>query len=84
MMLVSYDTEVGSTYVELADTEVRRTVSISDLVMVDLDDSDQPVGVEFAVGPAQITVEMLEALGDRFSDLKGLTHVEDWLLSTSR
>ncbi len=81
-MIVSYDTEVGSTYLALRDDPVVRTVSVSDLVMVDLDEHDEPVGVEFAIGLDRITVEMLERLGERFPTLKGLRNVETWLFAS--
>ncbi len=84
-MIVSYDPEVGATYVELlVEHAVARTVSVSDLVMVDLDAHGEPVGVEFAVGPKQITVEMLDRLADRFPTLKDFRYSQQWLLTEAR
>jgi uncharacterized protein YuzE len=66
MMLVTYDAEVGATYLKLADAVVARTVSVSDLVMVDLDNRGEAIGVEFAVPPSKITAVMLDRLAERF------------------
>jgi uncharacterized protein YuzE len=81
MMLVSYDVESGATYVELGEGEVVETVSVSDLVMVDLDTRGEPLGVDFAVAPNRITDQMLGRLTDAFPALKELQHTERWLLS---
>jgi uncharacterized protein YuzE len=80
MMIVSYDVEAGATYLELSDVPVARTVSVSDLVAVDVDETGSPVGVEFAVAPNKITDRMVERVADRFHTLKNLLHIEDWLL----
>ncbi len=82
-MLVQYDTEAVATYVELVDgATVARTVEVSDLVMVDVDAHDRPVGVEFVVPPRLITDEMLSALAGRFPDLKDLAVHKDWLFAS--
>ena len=81
MMLVTYDTEVGATYLKLADAVVARTVSVSDLVMVDLGARDEEIGVEFAVLPSKITVVMLDRLAERFPHLKSLRDTDAWLLT---
>lgn len=78
---MSYDIQAGATYVTLTEHKVARTVSVSDLVMVDLDDQGQPVGVEFVVPPAKITSKMLDRLSDRFPTLKNLHDTESWLLT---
>jgi uncharacterized protein YuzE len=83
MMLVTYDAEAGATYLELADAEVARTVSVSDLVMVDLDARDEAIGVEFAVPPSKITADMLYRLAERFPHLKGLRDTDSWLLTAA-
>ncbi len=76
---VSYSLDPGATYVQLLDEPVHRTVSVSDLVMVDLTARGEPVGVEFAVAPPRITDAMLDRLADRFPSLKGLRERETWL-----
>ncbi|MDK3255077.1 DUF2283 domain-containing protein [Blastococcus capsensis] len=82
-MLVQYDTEAGATYVELVDgVAVARTIEISDLVMVDVDAEDNPVGVEFVVPPRGITDEMLRVVGKRFPELKHLAQQKDWLFTS--
>lgn len=83
MMLVSYDAEAGVTYVELSEAPIIGTVSVSDLVMVDLGSHGEPAGVEFAVAPARITGAMLDCLGDRFPMLKPLRETDRWLLTSA-
>ena len=83
MMLVTYDAEAGATYLELADAEVARTVSVSDLVMVDIDAHEEAIGVEFAVPPSKITADMLGRLAERFPQLKGLQDTDTWLLTAA-
>ena len=83
-MLVTYDPAAGATYVELVPaSRVARTVSVTDLVMVDLDVDDQPVGVEFAVSTSQITGGMLASVARAFPALKGLAADRRWLLTTA-
>jgi uncharacterized protein YuzE len=81
-MMVTYTGD--ATYVYLTDVQppVARTVSLSGLVMVDLDVDGQPVGVEFAVPPAKITDGMLHRVADRFPDqFKDLAANRSWLLA---
>lgn len=82
-MNVSYDPDIGATYVEWADGAVERTVSVSDLVMVDVDREGAPVGVEFAVAPNRITDVMVSLLTDAFPVLKEKGHREDWLYTSA-
>lgn len=80
-MYVSYDPKARATYVEIEDdARVTRTVHISDLVMVDVDVDAQPVGVEFVVGPNEITQGMVDSVIDRFPQLKTLNNMHSWLL----
>ena len=80
-MYVSYDPKARATYVEIEDdARVTRTVHISDLVMVDVDVDTQPVGVEFVVGPNEITQGMVDSVTDRFPSLKPLNDMHSWLL----
>ena len=44
---VLYDDENDVLYVLLSDNEVSRTKALDDLRLVDYDDSDEPVGIEF-------------------------------------
>lgn len=81
-MNVSYDPGLGVTYVRLVGTaEIARTVSIGDLVMVDVDEHDQPIGVEFLVPPGRISAATIERVVERFPSLKALTETEKWLLT---
>jgi uncharacterized protein YuzE len=55
MMVVHYDAEAEATYVELSDAPWSRTVELIDAyLLVDLDDSGVPVGVEVLDAPADI------------------------------
>jgi len=78
-MIVEYDREVGATYIGLLPKRaVARTVSVSDLVMVDLDADGEPIGVEFAVGPERVTAQMLDRAVERFPTLRvPLDQVQD-------
>lgn len=79
-MLVQFDTEVGATYLQVSEAEVARTVHLRDLVMVDVDTQDKPVGVEFAVAPEKVTDLMVEAVAKRFPELEWeLVHDRSWM-----
>ncbi|MDT4893275.1 MAG: hypothetical protein QOE97_2310 [Pseudonocardiales bacterium] len=83
-VIVSYDVEAGATYVELrANTPVTHTVEISDLVAVDVDAHNEPIGIDFAVPPSLITEQMLHRIVDAFPIpvLKGLADDRSWLLT---
>jgi uncharacterized protein YuzE len=80
-MYVSYDLSAGATYVEVMEGETARTVEISDLVMVDVNASGEPLGVEFVVPPSQITSEMIDRVVKRFPTLDTLYKTEMWLLT---
>ena len=73
----------GATYVRLQERPVARTVSVSDLILVDLDDEGQPIGVDFAVEPQKVTDGMLERLADRFPPLKGLLERGSWMYAVA-
>ena len=62
---------------------VAGTVSISDLVMVDIDASGHLVGVEFVMPPSRITVETVDCVAEQFPTLKGLRDLEGWLLTSA-
>jgi uncharacterized protein YuzE len=81
-MLVSYDPEAGATYVEFTDDQVARTVSLSDLVMVDVDLHGDVVGVEFVVAPRDITDAMFALVADAYpAAFKDLAADRSWLLT---
>lgn len=82
MMVVTYDAEAGATYIQVAEGAVARTVSVSDLVMVDVDAREEPVGVEFVVPLAHVTAGMLEAVEDRYPQLARLRQCEELMLTT--
>lgn len=80
-VLVSYDPQVGATYLRLTEGKFARTVSVSDLVNVDVDAADVPLGVEFVVAPAKISPAMLEKVASRFPDLAWMRDTNPWLLT---
>lgn len=78
-MQISYDVAARATYVELHEGVVERTVDVSDLVMVDVDEFGKVLGVEFLVLPNEITPDMVEAAVEMFAPLKVLRDFETWL-----
>ena len=71
-MLVEADTESGGVYFDLLDgasVSVALTVHVADLVMVDLDDTGRPIGVEFAAEPTEGEWAALES---RYPDLRAM------------
>lgn len=72
-MVVDYDTEAGTTYVELAgydETSAHGVVEvIRGLLTVDVNDSGEPIGVELLAAPAEIDEATLRPLGERFPTL---------------
>lgn len=82
-MYVSYDPDLGATYVEWAEGVVASTVSVSDLVLVDVDEYGTPLGVDFAVAPDRISDTMLARLVQAFPALKELGEREHWLLTSA-
>lgn len=81
-MNVSYSLAAGATYIQWTSNPVAHTVSVSDLVMVDLDADGQPVGVDFAVSPQKITDRMLTRVAERFPSLKGLLDRQTWMYAS--
>lgn len=80
-MYVSFDPYAGATYIELSDQKPARTISVTDLVMVDVDERGRMVGVEFAVRPDEISDEMLGALVAHFPDAKQFSERDRWILA---
>jgi uncharacterized protein YuzE len=82
-MIVNYDTESEATYIEIVPgAKIAKTVSISDLVMVDVDDAGKPVGVEFVMRPNQITDMIVKTVVMRFESLDMLFD-RTWLYAAS-
>jgi uncharacterized protein YuzE len=70
-VLVRYDSEADATYVQLeADAVVARTVEVLDgHLLVDVDDSGQPIGIEILCAPAEVDELAFTSLAQRFPDL---------------
>lgn len=62
-MLIEQDTETGACYFTFTDHDVERTVHVDDLVMIDLDSVDEPVGIEFAAPPTETDWKKLHDCG---------------------
>lgn len=82
-MIAEYDPEARATYLALIDRAVARTVSVGDLIMVDVDDNGEPVGVEFALEPAHVTDAMLATLVREFPVLRPVADDRSWLLTAT-
>jgi uncharacterized protein YuzE len=70
-VLVRYDSEADVTYVELKpEAFVARTVELLDAhLLVDVDESGHPVGIEILCGPAEVDEQAFTTLTERFPDL---------------
>jgi uncharacterized protein YuzE len=71
-VILEYDTEADATYITLTDEPVVQTHSVGDLIMVDLDATGHPVGLEILVQPQQLSWDMKNALFKQFPELKEL------------
>ena len=69
-MRAEFDPEVRAWYLTLADAPVSRTVHISDEVLVDLDEGDRVVGVEFLLAPTDLEPVVLDGLLNQFPDIR--------------
>ena len=73
-LVLETDPDTGAEYVQLAKGRVARTVSTSDLVMVDLDRDGTVRGVEFAAGRASLLHDdwvALYSLAPELTDVLG-------------
>jgi hypothetical protein len=69
-MFAETDMNTGATYVLLVETPVARTLHVSDVVMVDVNEYDKPVGIEFAVPAASVDQHDWQALADVVPEVK--------------
>lgn len=68
--MVSYDPDADATYVKVTDAPVARTDVLGDLVTVDLDDAEEPVGVEVLKAPGAITTSDEASVVGRYPSLR--------------
>lgn len=70
-VLVRYDSEADATYVQLEpEAVVARTVEVLDgHLLVDVDGSGHPIGIEILCAPADVDELAFTALAQRFPDL---------------
>jgi uncharacterized protein YuzE len=68
-VLVTYDSEVDATYVQLSDATVATTEQFGESLAVDLDATGEPVGVELLMAPATATTTTLAPLVRAYPDL---------------
>jgi uncharacterized protein YuzE len=66
---VQHDPQADACYLEMSDKPVVRTVLLSDGVMVDVDESGEPVGVEFLWARDDVPAEALTLVVQRFPSL---------------
>jgi uncharacterized protein YuzE len=67
-VLVRYDSEADATYIQLdAEAVVARTVEVLDgHLLVDVDETGRPIGIEILCAPADVDKSALTALAERF------------------
>ena len=73
-VMIEYDSEARATYVRLVDEAprgVRPVEIVEGHIVVDVDESGHPIGVEILEPPTEVTADELKAIGDRFPDLAG-------------
>jgi uncharacterized protein YuzE len=70
-VLVRYDSEADVTYVQLEpEAVVDRTVELLDAhLLVDVDKSGHPIGIEILCAPAEVDELVFTTLAERFPDL---------------
>lgn len=71
-MFAETDIKTGATYILLSETSVKRTLHVSDVVMVDLNDDDAPVGIELAVPAATLDRRDWHALAHAVPEVKAI------------
>lgn len=70
-MDIERDEATGASYYRLSGAPVVRTVHVTELVMVDLDDQGRPVGVEVATNPERLDPRDVKELIRAFPELVG-------------
>jgi uncharacterized protein YuzE len=70
-VLVRYDSEADATYVELEpQAAASRTIEVLDgHLLVDVDRSGRPIGIEILCAPADVDEVAITALAGRFPEL---------------
>jgi uncharacterized protein YuzE len=69
-MFAEADMKTGAIYVLLSEASVARTLHVSDVIMVDVDEDDTPVGIEFAVPVASVDQHDWHALAEVVPEVK--------------
>ncbi len=69
-VFLEHDAHSGASYLRILDAPVARSIHVTDLVMVDVEDSGQPVGVEFTMGTHAATPEDMRELFRAFPALE--------------
>ncbi|HEY5202877.1 MAG TPA: DUF2283 domain-containing protein [Acidothermaceae bacterium] len=69
-MDTDHDPISGATYRTLTSEPVARTIHVSDVIMVDVDEHGRPVGVEYGVDPSVLTVGEVASLLEAFPNLR--------------
>ena len=71
-MLISFDPEAMSLYIQIKDAKVKRTLEVAPEIFVDLDDDDDLIGVEM-LRPGQLTILKKIAVQYNEPALKNIT-----------
>lgn len=69
-MDTDHDPISGATYRTLTTEPVARTIHVSDVIMVDVDEHGRPVGVEYGVDPSVLTLGDVTSLLEAFPNLR--------------
>ena len=70
-MDTDHDPISGATYRRLTTAAVARTIHVTDVIMVDVDEHGEPVGLEYAVAPSRLTLGDVTSLLRAFPHLRG-------------
>ena len=71
MSMFEQDDHSGASYLRISQAPVVRTVHVGDMILVDVDESGEPVGIEFAMGASHLTPDEAAALIQAFPQAEG-------------
>jgi uncharacterized protein YuzE len=71
-MFAEADMRTGAVYVTVSEGAVARTVDVSDVIMVDVDDDDTPLGIDFAVPIDAVDERDWHALAELLPEVKDI------------
>lgn len=71
MSMFERDDHSGASYLRISQASGVHTVHVGDMILVDVDESGEPVGIEFAMGASHVTPDEAAALIDAFPQAEG-------------